>query len=267
VTNAASFVLPISNPANLVVFTELPALGAWLAAFALPSVAAVACTFAVLRFVYRTPLREPIPPGDARTTLSRTGIAAALAVGVSALLIVLAAAFGWPVGRTTFILGACALLALSVLDADSPRAVLREAPWSIVPLVGGLFVIVAALDRSGVLEIARGFFRVAGAMRPAAGSLAAGAAVSVADNVLNNLPVGVLTRYSLHSTPVPPHVLHAALVGVDLGPNLSVTGSLATLLWLLTLRRENVSVTPWDFFKLGLPVTLPALLLALLSVR
>jgi arsenical pump membrane protein len=53
------------------------------------------------------------------------------------------------------------------------------------------------------------------------------------------------------------------LIGVDLGPNLSVTGSLATILWLAALRRENQQVSAWSFLKLGALVMPPALLLAI----
>src|SRR4029077_8946223 len=61
IANAASFVLPISNPANLVVFGEhMPPLLAWLRAFALPSIAAVAVTWAVLALVFRAELAAPV---------------------------------------------------------------------------------------------------------------------------------------------------------------------------------------------------------------
>ena len=60
-----------------------------------------------------------------------------------------------------------------------------------------------------------------------------------------------------------PDVVRAALlIGVDLGPNLSVTGSLATILWLTALRREGITVTAWQFLKLGALVMPPALVLA-----
>jgi arsenical pump membrane protein len=62
---------------------------------------------------------------------------------------------------------------------------------------------------------------------------------------------------------VPPNVASAILIGVDLGPNLSVTGSLATILWLGALRRDGIHVKAWDFLKLGLLIMPPALLLAL----
>jgi arsenical pump membrane protein len=56
------------------------------------------------------------------------------------------------------------------------------------------------------------------------------------------------------------------LIGVDLGPNLSVTGSLATILWLIALRREGEAVTAWQFLKLGIVVMPLALVVALLTV-
>jgi arsenical pump membrane protein len=45
----------------------------------------------------------------------------------------------------------------------------------------------------------------------------------------------------------PEHVRSAVLIGLDLGPNLSITGSLATLLWLTALRREGLAVGAWTF--------------------
>ncbi len=65
---------------------------------------------------------------------------------------------------------------------------------------------------------------------------------------------------------VPAHVAGAALIGVDLGPNLSVTGSLATILWLLALRREGQDVGPWQFLAVGIAVTPPALLLGIATL-
>ena len=46
-------------------------------------------------------------------------------------------------------------------------------------------------------------------------------------------------------------IANAVLIGVDLGPNLSVTGSLATILWLIALRKEKLDVSGWDFLKVG----------------
>jgi arsenical pump membrane protein len=62
---------------------------------------------------------------------------------------------------------------------------------------------------------------------------------------------------------VPPSVTNALLIGVDLGPNLSVTGSLATILWLVAIRRDGEDISAWRFLRVGVFVMVPALVLAL----
>jgi arsenical pump membrane protein len=66
----------------------------------------------------------------------------------------------------------------------------------------------------------------------------------------------------LHAPAASGHLANAMLMGIDLGPNLSVTGSLATILWLIALRRENLEVSAWSFLKVGVIVMPAALLLA-----
>jgi len=56
------------------------------------------------------------------------------------------------------------------------------------------------------------------------------------------------------------------LIGVNLGPNLSVTGSLATILWLIALRRDGVEITRWQFFKTGMIVMPFALMLSIVAL-
>ena len=78
--------------------------------------------------------------------------------------------------------------------------------------------------------------------------------------------MGLIAATTSHAAQVPAHVTGAILIGVDLGPNLSVTGSLATILWLIVLRREGEHVGAVQFLKLGLIVMPPALLLSLLAL-
>src|SRR6185437_4312993 len=95
---------------------------------------------------------------------------------------------------------------------------------------------------TGALEAARSMLRHASGLPPVLGRLYAGGVVTVADAVINNLPAGVIARYALRGPGISPHVAHAVLVGVDLGPNLSLSASLATLLWLMMLRRDGIEV-------------------------
>jgi Na+/H+ antiporter NhaD/arsenite permease-like protein len=92
-----------------------------------------------------------------------------------------------------------------------------------------------------------------------------GSLVAVLCNVVNNLPLGLIAGSVATGAHLSAHVTGALLIGVDLGPNLSVTGSLATILWLVALRREDQAVSGWTFLKLGAVVMPPALPAALVT--
>jgi arsenical pump membrane protein len=80
---------------------------------------------------------------------------------------------------------------------------------------------------------------------------------------MNNLPAGLVAGRVVEIANLPEHVRAAVLIGVDLGPNLSVTGSLATILWLTAIRREGETVGFWTFLKVGAVAMPPALVIAL----
>jgi arsenical pump membrane protein len=90
-----------------------------------------------------------------------------------------------------------------------------------------------------------------------------GVGVAVGGNLINNLPAGLIASSALQIANPPDQLTRAALIGVDLGPNLSVTGSLATILWLAALRREGLRVGALAFLRVGVLVMPPALLLSL----
>ena len=84
--------------------------------------------------------------------------------------------------------------------------------------------------------------------------------------MLAGKPLGhSLGRGALQTIEVPPHIRDAVLIGVDLGPNLSVTGSLATILWLIALRRDGEDISFGKFLRYGLMVMPLALGLAVLA--
>ncbi|HEY3839368.1 MAG TPA: ArsB/NhaD family transporter, partial [Bryobacteraceae bacterium] len=85
-------------------------------------------------------------------------------------------------------------------------------------------------------------------------------------NIMNNLPSGLLAGSAVQATRVASHLRDAVLIGVDLGPNLSVTGSLATVLWLIAIRREGHHIGALTFLKCGLAAMPPALLFSTLAL-
>jgi arsenical pump membrane protein len=153
------------------------------------------------------------------------------------------------------------------LNRQSPWPVLKGVSWSVLPLVAGLFVLVEALNHTGVIAALSGLMHADIARSGTTAAWSAGLVVALASNLMNNLPVGLIAGSVVAAGQLPSQVTGAMLIGVDLGPNLSVTGSLATILWLVVLRREGLHVGAWTFLRLGAVVMPPALVLAILALR
>jgi arsenical pump membrane protein len=267
IANAASFVLPISNPANLVVFgAQMPPLSEWLRYFALPSVAAIVATYVALRLTQRRALNASVAELDEMPSLTPGGRIAAGGIVLTAIILLGASAFGRDLGLPTFLAGVAVTLIVLLTGRQSPMPVLKDVSWSVLPLVAGLFILVEGMNRTGVLPSLARMLKDAAATSPQVTSWIAGVGVAIASNLINNLPMGLIAATTTQAAQVPQHVTGAILIGVDLGPNLSVTGSLATILWLIALRREGEHVAAWQFLKLGLVLVPPALLLALLTL-
>ncbi len=265
IANAASFVLPISNPANLVVYgSHLPALGSWLAQFGAASVIAVAVTFLVLWFTQRADLRGGFATAIQVPTLSRGGLLVAVGIGLTAAVLLLASGFDWQLGMPTFIAGLVTAIAVCTATRSSPWNAMRCVSWSVLPLVAALFVLVAAVENTGVLRLLIGTVASHAAGSPHASGFILGTAAAVLCNLVNNLPLGFIAGSVASGAHLPPHLTGTLLIGVDLGPNLSVTGSLATILWLVALRREGQAVSAWKFLSVGCLV-MPSALVATLG--
>ena len=265
IANAASFVLPISNPANLVVFgAHMPQLTVWLRLFALPSAASIVLTYVVLRMTqYRALKEETIARSVPHPKLGRGGKLTAVGIIAIGIVLVAASALDKPLGLPTFICGVATAAIVLLLSRQSPLPVLRGVSWSVLPLVGGLFVMVEALVKTGVIGQLSALLHEAVTQSVPHAAWSVGIATAIATNIANNLPVGLVAGSVAASDHLPAPVVSAILIGVDLGPNLSVTGSLATILWLVALRREKIEVGAWPFLKLGMLVTPPALIAAL----
>ncbi|MFT4112312.1 arsenic transporter [Silvibacterium sp.] len=264
IANAASFVLPISNPANLVVFhTAMPPLGSWLKAFLIPSLLSIATTFVVLRVWYRKELSGRIDEEEAEETVALDRYGKSVLVGIAVVVCVLlgASALKMDLGLPTCLAAIVITSAVCIQRRMNPLPLLREISWATLALVAALFVLVNAVETTGVLgTLEAGLHRII-AMGSISGALIASLVVATANNLVNNLPLGLAAGAIIARSHIPSLFTHVVLIGVDLGPNLSVTGSLATILWLLALRREGLHVKAIDFLKVGL-IAMPAALLA-----
>jgi arsenical pump membrane protein len=267
IANAASFVLPISNPANLVIFgTHMPPLAQWLYQFTLPSIASIFITYLLLRFTQRAAIDQKISEDFPTEPPSAGGKCVAAGIAVTAVALLGASSLGRQLGLPTFIAGTAVTIIVLIISRRSPLPVLRDISWGVLPLVAGLFILVAGVEQTGILNSVTQMLHSAAAYSPREASFGAGTIVALASNLMNNLPTGLVAATVSQSADAPLQVTSGILIGVDLGPNLSVTGSLATILWLIALRREGEAVTAWQFLKLGIFVMPPALVVALLAL-
>jgi arsenical pump membrane protein len=266
IANAASFVLPISNPANLVVFgKEMPSLGNWLSQFGIASLASIFVTYVVLRFTQRNALTSGIESEVELPALRAGGRLVASGIGFTAILLLLASGLEWRLGLPTFLAGVVTAIVILVRERTAPWPVIKEISWSVLPLVAGLFVLVQGVEGTGLLVPLGRYIAARAAEAPGSTALVAGGITAFVCNLVNNLPLGLIAGTLANGSHLAAPVTGAMLIGVDLGPNLSVTGSLATILWLVALRREGQEITAWRFLALGILVMPPALLVSLFS--
>lgn len=243
--NTASLLLPVSNLTNLLAADRLdlpvaayahqlaPAAG--LAVVVTVAVAVVADRRA-LRGRYRVPL--PVAPPDSVLFRAAVGVLAVLAVALAA---------GAPPAPTTAVL---VVLLVGLCLWRRPGVLRRDlVPWSLVPLVTGLLLVVEAAGPRGLDAL------LAGALGGAPGALRTAAAGALASNAVNNLPAFLALERV-----VPDGRLTALLVGTDVGPLVLPWASLATLLWADRLRAAGVAV-PWRAFVLRGLVLVPLLVL------
>lgn len=267
IANAASFVLPISNPANLVVFDgHMPPLLQWLARFGLPSLVSIAVTYAILRWTQRAHLREPTDENPDVPSLTREGMIVGIALILAAISLLVVSALGLDLGLPTFVVGALTLIVVMFFRGFGAMEALKHISWGVVPLVAGLFVFVEALDRTGLLGFLSDQLRRGAQDAPALTAWASAFVAGFGSNIANNLPVGLLAGAAIQLDSPPPLTTDAILIGVDLGPNLSVTGSLATILWLVALRREGEHVSALEFLKVGALIMPVSLVLAVAAL-
>ena len=252
IANAASFVLPISNPANLVVYrTQMPPLDRWMAAFALPSGLSILATYAVLRWYFRRDLRCAVPDHREHPEFSLPGKLVLAGIFVTAGVLLATSAMNKDLGLPTCVSALVIAAIVTIAARTNPVRIAREIAWSVLPLVAGLFVLVEAMNQVGATQLAGVLLRRAEQLPAGTGAFLAAAVVGVGNNVVNNLPLGLIAGSTLKLMNAHGLVAHAVLIAVDLGPNLSVTGSLATILWLIALRREGVHVGFGSFLKVG----------------
>jgi arsenical pump membrane protein len=260
--NSASLLLPVSNLTNLLAFTASGlAFGRFAALMALPWLAVIGVEYVVFGRFFASDLSSGQADGDAGTAQQRLPVFTVAVIALTLAGFVAASAAGLSPAWAA-LAGAAVLAARALARREAtPLSLLQAADLPFAVFVLGLGIVVEAVVRNG-LGTALSPLVPRGTSLPALLAIAALAAALA--NVCNNLPA-VLVLLPL-AVPSGAGAVLAVLLGVNIGPNLTYTGSLATLLWRRDLRRRESAPDLGEFTRLGL-LTVPAgLVIAVLAL-
>ena len=276
IADTASLPLVVSNLVNIVSADYFKIGFAEYAAVMVPvnAVAVIATLLALMWF-----FRKDIPQDYDVSQLKRPGAAirdmATFKAGWLVLALLLIGFFwleslGVPISAVAAV-GAALLLAVAAKGHVIPtREVIRNAPWQIVVFSLGMYLVVYGLRNAGLTGYLTGvlnYFAQYGVWGAAMGT---GVLTAVLSSIMNNMPTVLIGALSIDPTSaqgaVREAMIYANVIGSDLGPKISPIGSLATLLWLHVLDSKKIHIS-WDYyFRVGIVLTLPVLLVTLAAL-
>jgi len=276
IADTASLPLVVSNLVNIVSadFFGL-GFGEYASVMVPVDLAAIAATLVVLMLFFRRDIPATYDVAALRAPREAIRDAATFRAGWIVLALLLLGFFlleplGVPVSAVA---AAGAILLLAIAGRGhviKTRMVVREAPWQVVIFSLGMYLVVYGLRNAGLTnhlaalldQIAQG-----GVWGAALGTGMIAAALS---SVMNNMPtvlVGALSIDAAHATgAVKEAMIYANVIGCDLGPKLTPIGSLATLLWLHVLGQKGIRIGWGYYFRVGVTLTVPVLLITLAAL-
>jgi arsenical pump membrane protein len=276
IADTSSLPLVVSNLVNIVSADYFHIGFARYAAVMVPvDLAAVAATLAVLMLFFR----PDIPASYDLSQLKAPGAAihdrATFVAGWWVLGLLLLGFFwleplGVPISAVAAA-GAALLLTVAARGQQiATRTVLGNAPWQVVIFSLGMYLVVYGLRNAGLTDdLARALDGCArhGVWGAALGT---GLITAVLSSLMNNMPTVLIGALSIDATAshglVREAMVYANVIGSDLGPKITPIGSLATLLWLHVLSAKGIHISWRYYFRVGIVLTLPVLLITLAAL-
>jgi arsenical pump membrane protein len=167
--------------------------------------------------------------------------------------------------------GAAVLLAVAARGHTiSTRAVLRDAPWQVVIFSLGMYLVVYGLRNAGLTDYLTALLNRCAEYGVWGAALGTGMITAVLSSIMNNMPTVLVGALAIDATStqglVREAMVYANVIGSDLGPKITPIGSLATLLWLHVLASKKIEISWGYYFRVGIVLTLPILLITLCAL-
>jgi len=260
VANTASLLLPVSNLTNLLFQSKLHFdFAVFGLRMLLPQIVAIAVNYVVLAFLFR----KDLPDGfDASTLPAPSTVIKDRVFFTVAVISLIAILIGYFVASPlrippyTVALAGCVPLLIVGLGRRQvrKRTVVRDIGWPLFPFVAGLFVVVRGVENLGLASMASTAVSHAGTSTLAQ-VLATSFGAGIGSNVVNNIPMALLSLNVLGHTGYRTPQVYGALLGCNVGPNLTIMGSLATMLVLTSARRRGEDLKGIEFTRVGVIAT------------
>ncbi|EPJ93828.1 arsenic transporter [Pseudomonas psychrophila] len=276
IADTASLPLVVSNLVNIVSADYFGLGFSEYASVMVPvNVVSVACTLLVLYGFFRRDIPRHYALDDLPEPREAIRDPLTFYVGWAVLVLLLTGLFALePMGIPVSVIAAvCAALLFAVAARGhiiSTRRVLREAPWQVVTFSLGMYLVVYGMKNAGLttyLTMALNHMAEFGLW---GATLSTGLLAALLSSVMNNMPAVLLGALSIQDTQasgvIREAMIYANVIGSDLGPKITPIGSLATLLWLHVLARKGIRITWGYYFKTGVILTLPILLVTLCAL-
>ena len=162
--------------------------------------------------------------------------------------------------------GALIFLAIATyFKATKPIMTIKAAPWQVVWFSIGLYVVVYGLKNGGLTTYLAGVIIELQTMGNVYAVIGTGFLSAILSSVMNNMPTIMIMDIAIAEAGNSA-LAYANIIGCNLGPKMTPIGSLATLLWLHVLAQKGVKIGWWEYMKVGLVITPPVLLVALLGL-
>jgi arsenical pump membrane protein len=156
-------------------------------------------------------------------------------------------------------IGAALLLIWGALRRQIDEKIASDLSWSLFPFVIGLFVVIRAVENIGLSTC--GAKIISDSHGPALLQVPLiASATALGSNLINNIPMALLSVSVLKHAHAGLLEQYAALIGCNLGPNLTIAGSLATMLVITSARKKGEDISAMEFLRIGL-ISTPVLVL------